>query len=66
MLAPWKDSYDKPRRVFKSRDSTLPTEVHILKFMVFPVVMYECESWAIKRLSVEGLMPLNCGAGEDS
>ena len=51
--------------VFKSRDITLPTKVHIVKATVFPVVMYGCESWAIK-LSTKELMLLNCGVGEDS
>ena len=50
--------------VLKSRDITLPTKVCIVKAMVFPVVMYGCESWTIK-LSTE-LMLLNCGAREDS
>ena len=49
--------------VFKSRDITLPTKVHIGKAMVFPAVMYVCESWTIKKAE---LMLLNCGAGEDS
>ena len=44
-----------------SRDITLPTKVHLVKAMVFPVVMYECESWTIKKLSTEELMLLNCG-----
>ena len=44
---------------------TLPTKVHLVKAMVFPVVMYGCESWTIK-LSTEELMLLNCGVGEDS
>ena len=48
MLAPWKKSYDKPS-ILKSRDITLPTKVHLVKAMVFPVVMYECESWTIKK-----------------
>ena len=48
MLAPWKKSYDKPR-VLKSRDIILPTKVHIFKAMVFPVVMYGCESCIIKK-----------------
>ena len=52
--------------IFKSRDITLPTQVHLVKAMVFPVVMYGCESWIIKKLSTEELMLLNCGAGEDS
>ena len=52
-------------RILKSRDITLPTKVCLVKAMVFPVVMYECESWSIK-LSTEELMLLNCGVGEDS
>ena len=36
-------------RIFKSRDSTLPTKVHLVKAMVFPVVMYGCESWTVKK-----------------
>ena len=52
--------------VLKSRDITLPTKVHIVKAMVFPVVMYGCEIWTIKRLSTRELMPLNFDAGEDS
>ena len=52
--------------LLKSRDITLPTKVHLVKAMVFPVVMYGCESWTIKKLSNEELMLLNCGIGEDS
>ena len=52
--------------ILKSRDITLPTKVHLIKAMVFPVDMYGCESWTIKRLNVKELMPLNCGVGEDS
>ena len=51
--------------ILKSRDTTLPTQVHLVKAMVFPVVMCGCESWAIKKLSTEELMLLNCGVGED-
>ena len=51
--------------ILKSRDITLPTKVHLVKAMVFPVVMYGCESWTIK-LSAEELMLLNSGVGEDS
>ena len=51
---------------FKSRDITLPTKVCIVKAMVFPVVMYSCESWTVKRQSAKELMPSNRGAGEDS
>ena len=49
----------------KSRDITLLTKVCLVKAMVFPVVMYGCESWTVK-LSAEELMLLNCGVGEDS
>ena len=48
MLAPWKKSHDQ-FSIFKSRDITLPTKLHLCKAMVFPVVMYGCESWTIKR-----------------
>ena len=51
--------------VFKSRDTSLSTKVHIIKAMVFPVVMYRRENWTL-RLSTEELMLLNCGVGEDS
>ena len=49
MLAPWKKSYDQPRQHIKSRDITWPTKVRLVKAMVFPVVMYGCESWTIKQ-----------------
>ena len=52
--------------MLKSRNITLPTKVPLVKAMVFPVVMYECESWTIRKLSAEELMLLNCGVGEDS
>ena len=52
--------------ILKSRDITLPAKVHLAKAKVFPVVMYGCESWTIRRLSIEELMLLNCGVGEDS
>ena len=52
--------------VLKSRDITLLTKVCIVKGMVFPIVMYRCESWTIKRLSTKELMHSNCGAGEGS
>jgi len=50
MLTPWKESYDQPRHILKSRDITLSTKVHLVKAMVFPVVMYGCESWTIKKV----------------
>ena len=55
-----------PQSILKSRDITLQTKFHIVKAMVSLVVMYGYESWTIKKLSAEELMPLNCGAGEDS
>ena len=60
------ESYDQPDSILKSRDITLPTKVHLVKVMVFPVVMYGCESWTIKKAEHEELMILNCGVGEDS
>ena len=53
-------------RTLKSRDIALPTKVHLVKSMVFPVVMYGCESWTVRKLNAEELMLLNCGVGEDS
>ena len=52
--------------ILKSRDITLATKVRLVKAMVFPVVMYGCESWTVKKLSAKELMLLNCGVGEDS
>ena len=53
--------------ILKSKDITLPTKVHLVKAMVFPVVMYGCESWTVKKAEhPKELMLLNCGVGEDS
>ena len=52
--------------IFKSKDITLPTKVCLVKAMVFPAVMYGCESWTVKKAGAEELMLLNCGVGEDS
>ena len=72
-VAPFSTSLSRERKVmtnldsiFKSRDIALPTRVCLFKAMVFPVVMYGCESLTIKKLSTEELMLLNCGVGEDS
>ena len=51
--------------IFKSRDITLSTKVHLVKAMVFPVVMYGCESWTVKKAEHRRI-DLNCGVGEDS
>ena len=48
-LAPWKKSYVQPNRIFKNTVITLPTKVHLIEAMVFPVVMYGCESWTVKK-----------------
>ena len=60
------DSILKIRGEKKTNRITLPTEVHIVRAMVFPVVMYGCESWTVKKADAEELMLLNCGVGEDS
>ena len=52
--------------IFKSREITLPTKIRLVKGMVFPVVMYGCESWTVKKALKKELMLLNCGVGEDS
>ena len=52
--------------ILKSRDISLSTKVHLVKALVFPVVMYGCESWTIRKLSAKELMLFNCGVGEDS
>ena len=52
--------------ILKSRDITLPTKVHLVKAMVFPEVMYRCESWTIKKAEHQRIDALNCGVGEDS
>ena len=50
----------------KSRDITLPTKFHLVKALFFPVVMYGCESWIIKKVECQRIDALNCGVGEDS
>ena len=52
--------------IFKSRDITLLTKVHLVKAMVFPMVMYGYESWTVKKAEHQRMMLLNCGVGEDS
>ena len=48
-LTPWKEIMANLDSIFKSRDITLPTKVHLVKAMVFPVVMYGCKSWTVKK-----------------
>ena len=52
--------------ILKSRDITLLTKVHVVKAVVFSVVIYSCENWSIKKAENEELMLLNSGVGEDS
>ena len=52
--------------ILKHRDITLPTKVHLVKALVFPVVTYGCESWTVKKAERRRMMLLNCGVGEDS
>ena len=52
--------------IFKSRDITLSTKVRLVKAMVFPVVMYGCENWTVKKAEHQRIDALKCGVGEDS
>ena len=65
MLAAWKESYDKTRQDIKKQSYHFASKVHLVKAMVFPVIMYGCESWTIRKLRAEELMLLKCGVGED-
>ena len=65
MVGPGRKAMTKLDSILKNRDITLLTKVRLVKAMVFPVVMYGCESWILK-LNAEELMLLNCGVGEDS
>ena len=56
----------KPRQHVKDQRHYFAAKVRLVKAMVFPVVMYGCESWTVRRLSTKELMLLNCGVGEDS
>ena len=51
--------------IVKSRDITLPTKVHLVKAMVFPVVMHGCDSWTVKKAERQRIILLKCGIGED-
>ena len=67
-LLPGRKAMTNLDSILKSRDITLQTKVRLVKTMVFPVVMYRCESWSIKKALFEHqrMMLLNCGVGEDS
>ena len=64
MLAPWKENYEKPRQHIKN--ITLLTKVHTIRAMVFPVVMYECESWTIKKAECQRTDAFELWVVEDS
>ena len=66
MLAPWKKAITNLDSIFKSRDITFPTKVHLVKAMVFPVVMYGCESWTIKKSECRRIDAFELFVGEDS
>ena len=63
---PRKEVMTNLESILKSRDITLPTKVCLVKAMVFPVVMYGCESWTVKKVDHQRIDALNCGVGEDS
>ena len=65
-LLPGRKAMTNLDSVLKSRDITLLTKVHIIKAMVFPVVMYGCESWTVKKAEAEELMLLDYGVAQDS
>ena len=54
-----------PDSMLKNRDITLPIQVNLVKVMVFPIVMYGCENWTVKKAEAKELMLLNCGVGGD-
>ena len=64
MLAPWKKSYNQPRQHIKKQRHYFANRGRLVKAMVYPVVMYGCECWTIKKAECQ--MLLNCGVGEDS
>ena len=66
MFDPWKKSHDQARQHINNQRHYLPAKVHLVKAVVFPVVMYGCESWTIKKAEAKELILLNCGVGEDS
>ena len=66
MLTPWKESYDKTKQHIKKEEITLLTTICLVKAMVFPVIMYGCENWTIKKAECQRIDALNCSIGEDS
>ena len=66
MLALWKESYDKPRQCSKKQRYHFADKGPYNQAMVFPVVMYGCESWTIQKVECQEHILSNCAAGEDS
>ena len=66
MLTPWKKNNTNLDSILKSRDITLPTKVHLVKDMVFPLVTYGCESWTIKKAEHRRIDAFEWWGGEDS
>ena len=66
MLSLWKESYDQSRKHIEKQRHCFANKGPSSQDMVFPVVMYGCESWTVKKLTAEELMLLNCGIGEES
>ena len=66
MLTPWKESYDQPRQHIKKQRHNFADKGPLVKAMVFPVVMYRCESWTIKTAEHLRIGALNCSVGVDS
>ena len=66
MLTPWKESYDQPRDHIKKAETLLPTKVHLVKAMLFPVVMYGCKSWTIKKAEYRRTDVFELCVSEDS
>ena len=64
MLTPWKESYDQPRQHIKKQRHYFVNK--IVKAMVFPVVMYGCVSWTLKKAERQRIDAFDCGVGEDS
>ena len=65
-LLRWRKIMTNLDSIFKSRDITLPTNVRLIKGMVFPVVTYGCENWTVKKAERQRIDGLNCGVGENS
>ena len=61
MLAPWKKSYDKPKQHIKKQRHYFAEKIHIVKSVVFPIVMYGCESWTIKKTEHQRMILFNFG-----